>query len=254
MMEDIVSRFKNTLDLCETKYKSETDKLEANTTVYHKAVPVNKPKVEDMKITFVHAGMLEIAQTLSGHLCMLNFADAFEPGGCVWVGATTQEECICYCSNLYKSLTLDKCKQGYYYYNGKYGDSKAFSDSTIYTKDVFVFRGNYGFVDLDNPFHIDIITCPCPLAVAATDEIVTNRMRCFLSIAANNDVETLILGAWGCGAFGNRPYIIGRCFGTALSELKYFKHVIFAVLEYRDCDGKLISLKNGFYNTYNLGG
>ena len=48
-------------------------------------------------------------------------------------------------------------------------------------------------------------------------------------IAKNNEVDTLILGAYGCGVFGQDPYEVASIFKEYLDECKCFKTVVFAV-------------------------
>jgi uncharacterized protein (TIGR02452 family) len=38
------------------------------------------------------------------------------------------------------------------------------------------------------------------------------------------------LGAWGCGAYGNDPYVVANCFGECLDRMSgMFEEVIFAI-------------------------
>jgi len=41
----------------------------------------------------------------------------------------------------------------------------------------------------------------------------------------------LVLGAWGCGVFGNDPATVAKLFNEALIEFSCFRRVIFAVLD-----------------------
>ena len=51
-----------------------------------------------------------------------------------------------------------------------------------------------------------------------------------LTVAAHKEVDILVLGAFGCGAFKNDPEIVARAYRTALSEFqKVFKKIEFAV-------------------------
>lgn len=66
---------------------------------------------------------------------------------------------------------------------------------------------------LEEPWEVTIITSPAPNAGAiaknepeAVDEIVPTfrrRIEQVLSAAVVFDQATLVLGAWGCGVFGN---------------------------------------------------
>ena len=51
-----------------------------------------------------------------------------------------------------------------------------------------------------------------------------------LHIVATNHADALILGAFGCGAFANDPYVVGRAYKDALaSYTQYFRMIEFAV-------------------------
>ena len=42
-------------------------------------------------------------------------------------------------------------------------------------------------------------------------------------------VETLILGAWGCGVFGQDPKVVAELMQNTLEYYPHFKKVIFAI-------------------------
>lgn len=56
------------------------------------------------------------------------------------------------------------------------------------------------------------------------------RGKHILHIAALNNIDILILGAFGCGAFQNDPDVVARAYAEALKEYgKYFDIVEFAI-------------------------
>lgn len=140
-----------------------------------------------------------------GKVCVLNFADDWEPGGLVWEGIDTQEECLCRCSNLY--LSLVEHKKDYY----------AAAGGIIYSKDVVFFKDwEYKLVD---PVRVDVITCAAPVAGSWKDErIVKKKMEAIVELAKINGCDVLILGRWGCGAFGNDWKLFRRLWGEVLGE------------------------------------
>ena len=51
-----------------------------------------------------------------------------------------------------------------------------------------------------------------------------------LTVAASKGADTLVLGAFGCGAFENDPNVVARAYKVALEEFpKVFKKIEFAV-------------------------
>lgn len=116
-------------------------------------------------------------------VAVLSFADGDTPGGLVWQGVKTQEEDLCRASNLY--IALDTV-ENLYPINGK----------LIYSKDVVFFRDD----KLRSPHKVDVISCPAPINSSLDAE---RRMRMIIEAARLNGVEILVLGRWGCGAFGN---------------------------------------------------
>jgi len=51
---------------------------------------------------------------------------------------------------------------------------------------------------------------------------------------ANHNHETIILGAWGCGIFGNDPVVVANLFNESIKENQYFKEIIFAIYDNKE--------------------
>jgi uncharacterized protein (TIGR02452 family) len=67
--------------------------------------------------------------------------------------------------------------------------------------------------------------------------VLHSRALKVLRIAAQRGYRTLVLGAWGCGAFRNEPRDAVDAFSAALDALPgAFERVVFAVYE-RKGDG-----------------
>lgn len=169
---------------------------------------------------------------------VMNFANAECPGGGFLLGATAQEESLCRTSTLYASIASDKAKE-MYQYNRKHFNPVN-SDYMLLSKDVCVFRDrDCNF--LEEPYMVSVITLPAPNKRGAAmftsqkklDEVMTMRIRMMLRIAAMNQYKTLVLGAWGCGAFGHNPDAVAGYFKNVLcgeKYISYFETIIFAVL------------------------
>ena len=61
-------------------------------------------------------------------------------------------------------------------------------------------------------------------------EIHKKRLTRILDVAALNNAEVVILGAFGCGAFQNKPEVVARAAKEVITEyLHVFKTIEFAV-------------------------
>lgn len=166
----------------------------------------------------------------------LNFASAKNPGGGFLSGARAQEESLCRASALHACLNGHK----YYDYHRKLGGG-FYSDFMIYSPSVPVFRDEYENL-LDEPWPLSFITSAAPNAKAIGESIPRNsilaafalRIRKVLMIAVEHQHDVIVLGAWGCGAFGNDAQYVAPIFARQLDGefCGVFQHVVFAVLDW----------------------
>jgi len=235
---NLVTIFNDTRKLSQNKFKKATDKLIKDSEVleYDDDVRLNDVDGFNQSISFITGGTVETAYSekignMGKRVAMLNFADALVPGGLVEVGGTTQEENICRCSNLYESLI--SCPDYYDIndYDVAYTNDHIYTDTIIYSPNVLVFKDDINY-EIIRPLMVDVITCPAPntrIKDASAERIYLNRIRKFLVSAQSHNVDTIILGAWGCGAFGQDPRIVAKCFAKVLKEANAFNKVIFAI-------------------------
>ncbi|RKR10494.1 uncharacterized protein (TIGR02452 family) [Flavobacterium sp. 90] len=179
-----------------------------------------------------------IFQEKNGKIGVLNFASAKNPGGGFLGGASAQEESLARSSNLYATQIKDKTMYDF----NKNQSSFLYSDYMIYSPNVLFWNDDNGDY-FEKPLVADIITAPAPNKgamlqhnrkeeIAETEEVFKKRMDKLLAIASKQKVDTLILGAWGCGVFRNEPNDVASLFKEIISE-KYagaFKKIVFAVL------------------------
>ena len=162
----------------------------------------------------------------------LNFANGVNPGGGFLNGARAQEEVLCRSSSLYSTLVYDRMYE--YHRQRSLPDSSAWA---IYSPDVPVFRSDDG-TPHDEPWLLSFITSAAPYAPRvgqpASGDLLQQRIWRILAIASALGYETLVLGAWGCGAFGNDPTRTATNFREALKTTYrgYFSDVVFAVTDW----------------------
>lgn len=194
-------------------------------------------------ISVDNIGVMEAAQKLSNKGLfpgILNFASAERPGGGWLSGSQAQEECITRSSSLYKGLI----SQSEYYEKNKKIPKETkdyfYNNIMIYCPEVIVFRSENGDL-LQNPYSVDVLTSPAPNYRQAIinnpsnipnfREVMHARIDKILSLFKSQDIDTLVLGAFGCGVFGCPPEIVAECFKDLLYG-KYknaFKQIIFAI-------------------------
>lgn len=233
--KDLVKVFKDTRKKSNSAYADDTAKaikdvrvldIEDDDVLMNMAETQN---VEFRKCGTVKAGrdLVQNKDNPYDKVAILNFADAIVPGGLVLYGAPTQEENICRCSNLYE--TLIECPL-YYNMNKLLGKS-TYLDIMIYSPNVTVFKDDETYDDID-PIKMDVITCPAPSVYLKDDvaeEIFTKRIKKILIAAQKRGVNKIVLGAWGCGAFGQSPTVVGKSFAKVLKEVSAFDDVVFAI-------------------------
>ena len=170
---------------------------------------------------------------------VLNFANAYKPGGGYLWGAVSQEECLCRESTLYASLASREGSKLYAYNRSLSGLE---SDGMIYSPHVEIFRKSRDedYALFGPPRETSVITLAAPdlrgpanrLAPYEIRTIRLRRIRYTLSLFASKGCRTITLGAWGCGVFGHDPYDVADDFHTVLmyeDMRNLFDEIIFAV-------------------------
>jgi uncharacterized protein (TIGR02452 family) len=178
----------------------------------------------------VHAGHAPVA---------LNFASAKNPGGGFLSGARAQEESLARSSALYACL-----KDAPMYAFHRERRDPTYTRYCIYSPAVPVFRDDEG--ELVEPFNCAFITSPAVNAKVVLErdpsrehevyEEMARRVKRVLSVAIAHNHDTLILGAWGCGVFGNDPKVVSRLFKDALVGAfdRVFRSIVFAIVDWSD--------------------
>jgi len=188
---------------------------------------------------------------------ILNMANPYKACGNYNSGDGSQEPSLCRASTLSPTL--------YQYYN-KLWANKAdvpLREPAAYPIDVryggiyspvIVFRDNVstGFALREEPFQTAIITTgalnfngnitPNNLEYRADDggfteegeQVMRDKIRTIYRIALLNGHDSLVLGAFGCGAFKLKPELVSALFKETLEEKEFkgkFHTIVFAMME-----------------------
>jgi uncharacterized protein (TIGR02452 family) len=204
------------------------------------------PTIEVVNETTTSAAV-RLAALGKTDLVALNFAAARNQGGGFLAGAMAQEEDLCRKSGLYSCLK----RKPIFYNENILCDNTFYTHNIIYSPKVPFFRDEFNLL-VDNPFTLSVITSPAPNVSAMkhfetehgthlsdSDEgllgiTLMERAERILEVAAAHGHKNIILGAWGCGAFGNDPYQVSKAFAYALKQVPAFEHVCFAVYDTRE--------------------
>ena len=194
------------------------------------------------QISVENKTVLEVGRHLArgGPVAALNFANGEHPGGGFLSGARAQEEAIARSSGLFACLE----HQPMYEFHRQRRDAMG-TDYVIYSPDVPVFRTDDGTL-LDEPWPLSIITSAAANAVALQQyapqrlgqiaTVMQRRTHKVLATAVSHGHRRIILGAWGCGAFGISPALMAGVFQELLagSFAKSFDVVTFAIVDWSE--------------------
>lgn len=159
---------------------------------------------------------------------ILNFASGTRPGGGARNGAQAQEEDLCLCSDLLLHL---EAQPALYQSNKSHNAPPEYLDWMIISPEVtFIKDGQY---QSSPPIQVGVITYPAPNTRVAPQRpaaVLERRAVHIMHAAVAMGTDTLVLGAWGCGVFGNNPSVVATAFKKAIaSHSGSIKKIIFAV-------------------------
>lgn len=165
------------------------------------------------------------SQEAGKHMAILNFASYHHPGGGFLRGSKAQEEALCHESALYNILHNFG---DYYEYNEHHKNKALYTDRAIFSPDVVFEHGR-------KMRKISVLTCAAPNFSAASQNYritkdensraLRNRIRFILDILSAQSVEVAILGAFGCGVFGQNPAEVAQCFKEEASRTSWSKPI-----------------------------
>lgn len=220
-----------------------------HTTLLENLQPMRSSQADPIIIQIWNVGTLTAASTLvkrgnNSRTAVLNMASSLRPGGGVLTGATSQEEYLCTRTTLYPAL------QDSFY--------RLPEVSVIYTPDVLVFRNGDG-EDLPKSerYHVDIASAAMLRGPEISEkdgvetwtnegdvELVLAKMRILMRSLVQHGVKRVVLGAWGCGAYGNPVAEVARLWRIVLlgskrgkkEEWTGIEEIVFAITDTRQTD------------------
>ena len=224
---------------------------------YHQELPrVEAPRVEGGTTVMVEVNdCLKAAERLVNegyNPALLNFASASYPGGGVTTGARAQEETICRRSTLTRSIfSFDAGYASMFHYAHRPGNNypliRPLDFSAVYSPAVTVFReAGPDYKLMEHPFQIGVITNAAlnfrsRYGFHLTDDghmpeqaktITRNKIRTIFRIGLMHGHDSLVLGAWGCGAFRNPPREMAQLFKEVMEEDEFkdrFRLITFSI-------------------------
>lgn len=200
-------------------------------TSYHEC---NKPELSGGVQQIVVADMDSVTAAIryrSGRTAILNFASYKDPGGRFLDGSMAQEEALCHESILYN--VLKRFEKSYYEKNREQKNRALYLNRALYSENIL-------FLSDEGEYRFDVITCASPNYSAAekychvtreeNHRVLESRIRFVLSLAENADkeIDTLILGAFGCGVFGQDPTEVAEIFRDNIGKTRIGK-IVFAI-------------------------
>lgn len=103
----------------------------------------------------------------------------------------------------------------------------------ILSPKVEIIRDEQGML-LAEPVIVSVLTCAAPvnsmrdrnISDDEYEKIVYQRIRYMLRFAAHSGYRELVLGAWGCGAFGNDARIVSDAFERELKKWNTMENIL----------------------------
>ena len=286
--EQRIEIFEDTMKLCNGNTRlAEAVKKSISGTKFYSAdgkISVSRGENGNTKISVTDERTFQAAKRLCGEyegkrIAVLNFASATNPGGGVTKGSSAQEEALCRATTLSRSL--------FQFFKPKSGKKDRYAVEAnislkdiaypmdmnfggIYSPGVTVFRNSsdlYSLMEENDVYKVGIISVAAldfnekhgkNLEYKAEDggftdeglEIMKNKIRTIYRLALANGHDSLVAGAFGCGAFRLPSETVAALFNEILSETEFrnkFRKITFAILDKDGEDGKFAP----FYKLFN---
>ena len=228
-------------------YSNEISNSIKNSIVYESLFDDAKGSEPDVKLVQTDTKSAALAchdAYPDAKIAVLNFASYNNPGGGFTTGSNAQEEMLCRESTLYPVIS-NEAFDSYYNYNRSYNKYGLYGSRAIYSPNIIWTDANGQKLGTS-----DVITCAAPNANvylpptldlysysyieethADLDIAMLERMQLVKAIAEDQQVDALVLGAWGCGAFGFNALKVADDWRKTFEKGTSIKHLVYAVYD-----------------------
>ncbi len=260
--ENRINVYKDTVEcITEGFYKTQRDNsidlglqdLIKGSRFYMKVKKTDDVKADSKMQTKIYTQIIDCVQKaydFGEAGALLNMASRFRAGGGAMTGSSSQEE------EIFRRTTL-----GYslYYYDPQMSNTYRYPEipkisaypimgdrSALWSPGVKIFKkSKTGYYDyLNVPGTTNVISIPAVQHPELTEDggafkeahgrMWRNKIRSIFRVAKVKGKMKLVLGAFGCGAYGNPPELVAEVFKEILAEPEFdgaFSEICFAILE-----------------------
>lgn len=219
----------------------------------------------------LHSYLCHCAQNNSKVL-VLNFANFKYPGGQFLKGTFSQEESLCHISNLYPALCASEkfyanCHQPSFYATHRQSPiDDLYNSDCMYLEDITLLKNLNGSFK-KRLYTFDVLSMSAPnktryfARVDSSDALAVQNARskyaytlvfrirhlCQLLCVLPNKYDAVVLGAFGCGHFGNDPRRVASIFASVLADIPYDRTSRFDKIDFVISDTDVFkAFKDGF--------
>ncbi len=255
---ELIKVYDDTMQVAKTGDKKTIEEMQKNTMVIQNGGWFNPGKHLDRLAKFAAAQVKQVTNPfveVKNRDCLyaaedlirpgykrvvvLNMASDHTPGGGVKDGSRAQEEELCRRSNYMLSIDLHENRFLNRDMGGKYNIPEA---GLIYTRGVTISRSgsdkNYRW--LSRPLNVDMIASAAydlnRGAISDYENKTKEKIRWQLRAALKAGNDALVLSAFGCGAYGNKPQTVSRLYNEVFQEPEFKgitskMKIVFAIID-----------------------
>ena len=232
--ENRAAEAKKHIALMDLAYKAETEEIIKNAQVFEQGegrdLKLPEPQFEKTEIIVKRGDSVYSICNARADVVALDFASFLYPGGGYKDGAWAQEEALCAESNLYNVLI--GLRKQFYDGNRNYIRGSLYTDRAMLLHDIRFSHGG-------NDVAADVVVIAAPNKRRALESHrserecsaeLARRVKAAMNIAASSGKPVAVLGAFGCGVFGNDPRAVAKLFKEWLDKNSgVFERVIFPI-------------------------